>query len=183
MAASNSGTIHTFFLDTKDTIAHLYETAAGEWKTGTVLDRGGPIVVAKFSALSAALHQSTKDTQLLVLAYEGSDQKLRLAMNSESKEQSEWQIADVTTLSESVPGQFDWPCFSVAGDWQDIFGGTDAIYGSLLMAVLEDDGVVAWGCSVGSFKAPVARLECQKLNDTFQGIYIYLSCKLPKVRG
>lgn len=168
VAASDSGTIHVFFLDTRDTITHLYETAVGDWKTGTVQNEGRPIVVAKFSALSAALHQSTKDTQLLVVAYEGAGEELRLAVNHEPKEETDWDVVDVTTLSQSVAGQFDSPCFSLAGDWQSI-GGTEASHQRLLMAVLGDDGVVAWECSVDFFEPPVTRPECRQLNDTFQG--------------
>ncbi|POR38691.1 Uncharacterized protein TPAR_01118 [Tolypocladium paradoxum] len=168
VAASDSGTIHVFFLDTKDTITHLYETAVGDWKTGTVQSKGDPIVTARFSALSAALHQSTKDAQLLAVAYQGAEQKLRLAVNHEPKEETEWQVVDVTTLSHSVAGQSDSPCFSLAGDWQNIFGGTEASYRRLLMAVLDDDGVVAWECAVDFFEPPVTRFECQQLNDTFK---------------
>ena len=177
MAASDSGAIHVFFLDTKDTITHLYEKAAGEWKTDTVQSHGKPVVVAEFSSLSAAMHHSTKDAQLLVVAYEGPQQKLRLAMNYGPREDAEWQIADVTTLSQPVAGQFDLPLFSLAGDWQTESGGPEASYRTLLMAALSDDGLVAWECALDVFEAPVTEVECKQLSDIFKGTHVFSSAK------
>lgn len=159
VAANKSGVIQVFFLDTQEAISHLVKTAAGDWKMGRVSEDDGPIIAARVSLLSAVWHHND-EVELLGVAYENSQQKLRLAMTDEPGEESRWHVLDVADLPQPVAGQSEASCFAAADDWQP---------GRMLMAVLVEEGFSAWECSVDSWPPSESKAPCHQVNETFQG--------------
>lgn len=161
MTVSSSGVIHVFFLDTQGALSHAFEETNGEWKRGMLGKNNGPIIASTSSPLSAMWHRGSVGRELLGVAYANS-QKLRLAMTDRADEDSTWQVVEAVSLPDPVPGMTETPLFSVAGDW----GKPSS---KMLMAVLVEDGLFAWQCSLDHWPPSKARAPCNQLNDTFIG--------------
>ncbi|PHH80464.1 hypothetical protein CDD80_1474 [Ophiocordyceps camponoti-rufipedis] len=161
MAASPSGVVHLFFLDTQDALSHVFRSATGVWETRTLSKRNGPVIASGPSPLSTAWHRTGDGTEVLAIAYANS-QELRLAMTDGPTAETSWLVSNVASLPGPVPGQLQEPCFAVAGDWRNAMGAR-----TMLMAVLMDDGLFAYECPIETWP-PGSKTPCRRLNDTFR---------------
>ncbi|KAF4591877.1 hypothetical protein GQ602_002176 [Ophiocordyceps camponoti-floridani] len=161
MAASPSGVVHLFFLDTQDALSHVFRSATGVWETRTLRKGNGPVIASGPSPLSTAWHRTGDGTEVLAIAYANS-QDLRLAMTDGPTAESPWLVSNVVSLPGPVPGQLQEPCFAVAGDWRNAMGAR-----TMLMAVLMEDGLFAYECPIEMWP-PGSKTPCRQLNDTFR---------------
>ncbi|RDA88576.1 hypothetical protein CP532_5839 [Ophiocordyceps camponoti-leonardi (nom. inval.)] len=161
MAASSSGVVHVFFLDTQNTLSHVFQTAPGLWERSSLSKGNGPIMTSGSSPLSAAWHRIKNGMEVLAVAY-ASSQEMRLAMTDRPTSDSTWLTVDVTSLPGPVPGQEEKPRFAVAGDWRTRTGGQP-----MLMAVLKEGGIVAYECFVDTWP-PGSSTPCRQTSDTLQ---------------
>ncbi|PHH91423.1 hypothetical protein CDD83_566 [Cordyceps sp. RAO-2017] len=167
LVAGGSGLAHLFFLDTRDTLSHVFEVDAGGWESAAPFRGSGPIVAGGASPLSAAWHRGAGELELLGVAYQGA-QNLRLALTDEPAGGGPWRVIDVPPLPPPVPGGSDAPCFSLAGDWRSRAGGRDEGPRKMMMAAMIEDGFSAWECSVDNWPPPTSRPACRQVNGTFQ---------------
>lgn len=173
MEADQTGSVHLFYLSQTNLISHVSEAAAGRWKAGEVTDERGGIRTSSSSGLSAAWHRGRRTPDLLVLAYDDASQELRLAMADDPVGRNAWYVANVTSvLAESVPGQSNMPCYSLAGDWRDKrFKSDDEGQGrpTLLIGVVDKNEVVAWNCAIDFWPPPDVQVQCDKAEGAFAG--------------
>ncbi|KAF4508063.1 hypothetical protein G6O67_004492 [Ophiocordyceps sinensis] len=162
VTTSSSGVVHVFFLDTQGALSHIFEETKGQWKRGLVAKNNGPIVASSSSPLSAVWHRASVGRELLGVAYANA-QKLRLALNDKPDQDGAWQVLEAASLPDPVPGMTERPLFSVAGEW-----GSPS--NKMLMAVLVDEGLFAWECSLDLSSPSKTKSPCRLLNDTFQGM-------------
>ncbi|KAK9441484.1 hypothetical protein VB005_06124 [Metarhizium brunneum] len=171
MEADQTGSVHLFYLSQTNLISHVSEAAAGRWKAGEVTDERGGIRTSSSSGLSAAWHRGRRTPDLLVLAYDDASQELRLAMADNPVGRNAWYVANVTSvLAESVPGQSNMPCYSLAGDWRDKrFKSDDDGQGrpTLLIGVVDKNEVVAWDCAIDFWPPPDVQVQCDKAEGAF----------------
>ncbi|RCI09328.1 hypothetical protein L249_1411 [Ophiocordyceps polyrhachis-furcata BCC 54312] len=161
MAGSSSGAVDLFFLDTQNTLSHVFQTAAGLWERSSLSKGNGPIVASDPSPLSAAWHRIKNGMEVLTVAY-ASSEKMRLAMTDRPTSDSNWLTVDVTSLPGPVPGQEEKARFAVAGDWQTKAGSQP-----MLMAVLKEDGLVAYECFIDTWP-PESSTPCRETSGTLQ---------------
>jgi hypothetical protein len=170
LQVDTTGLLHLFYLSQTNLISHIYETEAGKWKSGEVTDERGSIRTSSSSSLSTARHKGTGTPDLLILAYDDASQKLQLAIADNPADRNAWYLAEVTSVAvESVPGQSNVPCYSLAGDMESS-GGEDGGQ-KLLIGVLEKDEVVAWECAIDFWPPPDIQVKCGKSNTTLAGEY------------
>ncbi|OAA45425.1 hypothetical protein NOR_03214 [Metarhizium rileyi] len=169
MEADPSGSIHLFYLSQTNLISHVYETEGGRWKAGDVTDERGSIRTSSSSSLSAAWHKGRRTPELLILAYDNPSQKLQLAVTDSPVDRNAWYIADVTSVAvDSVPGQSNMPCYSLAGDWYSRGLRTDdGELQRLLIGVVEHEQVVPWECTVDFWPPPDIQVQCSKAEKAF----------------
>ncbi|KAG5972700.1 hypothetical protein E4U55_000774, partial [Claviceps digitariae] len=172
LQADDAGTVHLFYLSRSNILSYLYEPTMGKWKAGEVSNEHGSIRTSAYSSLSTAWHNGRKASRLLVVAFDNPSQQLQLAMSSSPAERGSWYLADVTSVSrDSVPGQSNLPCYSLAGDWYSSESKKgDAAAGNqyLLMAVAEGSEVHAWECAVDFWPPPEVQVKCKQVDEKFR---------------
>lgn len=188
LQADDAGTLHLFYLSRSNILSYLYEPTMGEWEAGEVSNEHGSVRTSAYSRLSTAWHNGRRASRLLVVAFDDPSQQLQLAMSSSPAEHGSWYLADVTSVSrDSVPGQSNLPCYSLAGDWhsnttataapgaeaeaessqKDDAGGNQR----LLIAVAEGSEVHAWECGVDFWPPPDVQVQCKQVDEHFRGMF------------
>ncbi|KAG6010590.1 hypothetical protein E4U21_005943 [Claviceps maximensis] len=163
LQADDAGTAHLFYLSRSNILCYLYEPTMGRWKAGEVSDEHGSVRTSAYSSLSTAWHNGRKASRLLVVAFDDASQQLQLAMSGSPAERGSWYVAGVTSVSrDSVPGQSNLPCYSLAGDWYA--GGNQ----HLVMAVAEGSEVHAWECAVDFWPPPDVQVQCKQVDEQFR---------------
>ncbi|EFY91990.1 hypothetical protein MAC_01938 [Metarhizium acridum CQMa 102] len=169
MEADRTGSVHLFYLSQTNLISQVSEAESGIWKPGEVTDERGSIRTSSSSGLSAAWHKGRRTPDLLVLAYDNPSQELQLAIADNPVDRNAWYIANVTSVfAESVPGQSNMPCYSLAGDWYDKRSKSgDEEPPTLLIGVVDKNTVVPWDCTIDFWPPPDVQVQCKKAERAF----------------
>ncbi|KAG5944938.1 hypothetical protein E4U53_006794 [Claviceps sorghi] len=176
LQADDAGTLHLFYLSRSNMLSYVYEPTMGTWKAGEVSNEHGSIRTSAYSSLSTAWHNGRRASRLLVVAFDDASQQLRLAMSGSPAERGSWYVADVTSVSrDSVPGQSNLPCYSLAGDWYSGPAAGSSRKGDggggnqhLVMAVADGSEVHAWECAVDFWPPPDVQVRCKQADEQFR---------------
>ncbi|KAG5927183.1 hypothetical protein E4U42_002531 [Claviceps africana] len=176
LQADDAGTLHLFYLSRSNILSYVYEPTAGTWKASEVSNEHGSVRTSAYSSLSTAWHNGRRAPRLLVVAFDDASQKLRLAMSGSPAERGSWYVAGVTSVSrDSVPGQSNLPCYSLAGDWYagpaagSPHNGDDGNGNQhLVMAVAGGSEVHAWECAVDFWPPPDVQVQCKEADEHFR---------------